>query len=384
VLSLVGFGGSIDFVISRSQEPGWVGQMINWLIDPPGWSVLPLIGLGLTCIYWDAQRQLAMGGTSKRVACNADRASPSVEKRSMLPESIGNWQKPLAAIEMFATRELVEIKNKWAAALEQSIESEFDAAEKINSLSNSEDAEKLEHQRRRLHVAQMGGRLAQDELRRAWSELREDMASKLERRALVAKGVAAPHVPGNNEIEIPAHEWRILYLDPTDETAHSKSDNSVKYLGVVIAKADKPEAVTNESGFKRSSLTELTEPPSEDDRLEKQKLISDARSLAINADDDFRHTLERSSVYYQLRPYLSESFNHSVRMGGRVLIAPPPGSKLPGLAHKFLEPIQKVVESEESVVLPSLAPASLLRGAECGRLNTVVLPTAMARATRAI
>ena len=30
----------------------------------------------------------------------------------------------------------------------------------------------------------------------------------------------------------------------------------------------------------------------------------------------------------------------------------------------MLEPIQKVVESEESVVIPSLAPASLLRGAE--------------------
>ena len=34
------------------------------------------------------------------------------------------------------------------------------------------------------------------------------------------------------------------------------------------------------------------------------------------------------------------------------------------------EPIHKVVESEESVVIPSLAPASLLRGAECGSRNT--------------
>jgi hypothetical protein len=49
-----------------------------------------------------------------------------------------------------------------------------------------------------------------------------------------------------------------------------------------------------------------------------------------------------------------------------------------------LEPIHKVVESEESVVIPSLAPASLLRGAECGSLNTAVLPTAMAYAIRVI
>jgi hypothetical protein len=62
-LSLVNFGGNIDFVISRSQNPGWVGRMINWLIDPPGWLILPLIALGLTCIYWDAKRQLVTRGT---------------------------------------------------------------------------------------------------------------------------------------------------------------------------------------------------------------------------------------------------------------------------------------------------------------------------------
>jgi hypothetical protein len=55
-----------------------------------------------------------------------------------------------------------------------------------------------------------------------------------------------------------------------------------------------------------------------------------------------------------------------------------------GLRFLTLEPIHKVVESEESVVIPSLAPASLLRGAECGSLNTAVLWTAMVCATRVI
>jgi hypothetical protein len=50
----------------------------------------------------------------------------------------------------------------------------------------------------------------------------------------------------------------------------------------------------------------------------------------------------------------------------------------------FLEPIHKVVESEESVVIPSLAPETLLRGAECGSPNTAVLLTATACATRVI
>jgi hypothetical protein len=60
------------------------------------------------------------------------------------------------------------------------------------------------------------------------------------------------------------------------------------------------------------------------------------------------------------------------------------GLSPPPLENPTLEPIHKVVESEESVVIPSLAPASLLRGAECGSLNTAVRPTAMACATRMI
>jgi hypothetical protein len=54
------------------------------------------------------------------------------------------------------------------------------------------------------------------------------------------------------------------------------------------------------------------------------------------------------------------------------------------LGNAGLEPIHKVVESEESVVIPSLAPELLVRGAECGSLNTAVLPTATACATQVI
>jgi two-component SAPR family response regulator len=52
--------------------------------------------------------------------------------------------------------------------------------------------------------------------------------------------------------------------------------------------------------------------------------------------------------------------------------------------REVLEPIHKVVESEESVMIPSLAPDSALRGAGCGSLNIAVLPTATACATRVI
>ena len=49
-----------------------------------------------------------------------------------------------------------------------------------------------------------------------------------------------------------------------------------------------------------------------------------------------------------------------------------------------LEPIPKVVESEELVVIPHPAPESLLGGARCGSLNTAARPTGAACAIRAI
>lgn len=63
IKGLVGLGGDADFIISRSQEPGWVGMMLAWLTDPPGWSILPMILAGLGLIYWDAQRSVKRHAT---------------------------------------------------------------------------------------------------------------------------------------------------------------------------------------------------------------------------------------------------------------------------------------------------------------------------------
>src|ERR1700684_1496963 len=46
------------------------------------------------------------------------------------------------------------------------------------------------------------------------------------------------------------------------------------------------------------------------------------------------------------------------------------------------EPIQKVVESNESFVIPCVVPESQTWGAACGSLNTVVLPITVAFAIR--
>lgn len=49
-------GGDADFIISRIEDPGWVGDMIEFVTNPPAWSILPLILAGLGLIYPDFRR----------------------------------------------------------------------------------------------------------------------------------------------------------------------------------------------------------------------------------------------------------------------------------------------------------------------------------------
>lgn len=63
---LVGLGGDIDFVISRSQEPGWVGDMTDWLIDPPSWLHIPLMVLGFALIWWGVRKDVPRSGFPRR------------------------------------------------------------------------------------------------------------------------------------------------------------------------------------------------------------------------------------------------------------------------------------------------------------------------------
>jgi hypothetical protein len=58
---LIGRGGDLDFIISRIDDPSWVGKVINALIDflvkPPDWITLALLPAGLVLIWWDLVRR---------------------------------------------------------------------------------------------------------------------------------------------------------------------------------------------------------------------------------------------------------------------------------------------------------------------------------------
>lgn len=56
---VIGLGGDVDFILSRSKDPDWVGRMLTLLIEAPGWLVLLLLVTGVFLIVWDNRRSRA-------------------------------------------------------------------------------------------------------------------------------------------------------------------------------------------------------------------------------------------------------------------------------------------------------------------------------------
>lgn len=48
--------GNVDFVVTHVKEPGWVGQMMDFIINPPGWFLIIALMGGFALLLWDARR----------------------------------------------------------------------------------------------------------------------------------------------------------------------------------------------------------------------------------------------------------------------------------------------------------------------------------------
>ena len=57
VVDLVGYGGSIDFILARSADPGWLAKVVKFFLDPP--AVLSLLCLlaGILLIFRAERRR---------------------------------------------------------------------------------------------------------------------------------------------------------------------------------------------------------------------------------------------------------------------------------------------------------------------------------------
>lgn len=63
LMKVVGWGGDLDFLITRSQDPGWVGTMARIATELPIWNPLVLSIMGLSFIFidyaWNVRRPAA-------------------------------------------------------------------------------------------------------------------------------------------------------------------------------------------------------------------------------------------------------------------------------------------------------------------------------------
>jgi hypothetical protein len=81
-------------------------------------------------------------------------------------------------------------------------------------------------------------------------------------------------------------------------------------------------------------------------KIARRLLVAEARELvrraAMYPTMDFGESLEQSSAYLQLRPYLSQYFRTNVERRGRILVGPSPGSIVPGLAAQFADEVERI------------------------------------------
>ncbi|HUC62347.1 MAG TPA: hypothetical protein VMF53_10355 [Alphaproteobacteria bacterium] len=158
----------------------------------------------------------------------------------------GEWRSGPAAVEDFAKRDLIDIRDKWSNKLEEAYLKGREAEDAIAAIrnkfpngnipDNSIEMKEYEAHRRRLEVYAKRYDFASNELTRAWDELRGDLHEKLINETLVAKGFRVPHVGGNPEIQISPAEWRILTFDNVKSEATKTGSNEVLYTGLVIGK----------------------------------------------------------------------------------------------------------------------------------------------------
>jgi hypothetical protein len=219
------------------------------------WGVALLLSIllytGTLFLIWkmnkphsSAQSSFSRGTTSPHLAVytSAPTDAPIGHGRGISQQTY-RWEKPLTAIDKFAEANRVETKNKCKEIFDTYIDMQFSAERKVTELEQKLSygynvSGDLGEERRRLERAGRMVRIAEDDLRQAWASLRDDMKRKLEDGVLVAKGIIEPHSQEKEEVEIPAHEWRIMEMNPIDETAIGKNDNAVKYIGLMIAKRD--------------------------------------------------------------------------------------------------------------------------------------------------
>jgi hypothetical protein len=213
-----------DFILS------FIFDWRKWL-----WGLVPSGG-GMTFL-WAAIVMAALAFVVFVVLKVVERTKDRLPPRAV---AAGDWRGLLEAVDVFGEESLVATRNKWREQFMSTDQDHFNSQRQMAALMNYADPEKqeeLERQKRLNRVAVLGHDMATDELRRAWADLRADIGRRLQDGELVAKGIPAPYAAGKGEVEISAHEWRVLEISPNEKSeANEKGSGAPRYVGVVVGK----------------------------------------------------------------------------------------------------------------------------------------------------
>lgn len=100
--AIIGFAGDIDLIVDRLHEPGWIGVMMRWLLEPqPAALTIALILIGLSLIWWDFNRDRHSRkrlGLTNAVKLMYDEANEDLRRAARKPDprakiSIVGWCK---------------------------------------------------------------------------------------------------------------------------------------------------------------------------------------------------------------------------------------------------------------------------------------------------
>ncbi len=76
--------GNIDFVVTHVKEPGWVGQVMAFIINPPGWFLLIALASGFALLFWDMRRSSISAAITRDVWLS----------NALWRVAIGRWARP--------------------------------------------------------------------------------------------------------------------------------------------------------------------------------------------------------------------------------------------------------------------------------------------------
>jgi hypothetical protein len=239
------FRDGYDWIARADLAVGWIFDWRNWL-----WTLVPTGG-GMTFLWAAIDGRSPLDVWIAAVVVMAALAVTvfvvifligkrhKLDLRSQTSHEAIHWKNLMEAIDEFADKSLLGTRDKWQFEFVDTFERRFQCDRALSKLLESlnRDQDEIGLQTRRKQVAVLGHDHAQDELRRAWTDLREDVRRKLERGQLAAKGIPAPYMPGKREIEIAAHEWRMLEISPNERAeAYEKGTGGCRYVGIVIGK----------------------------------------------------------------------------------------------------------------------------------------------------